>query len=90
MNKKILNLSFIKKLLPLDIQIVNLAYSQSNELGQVALKDSIAGLRKMIVADVGNFVNGMNLEYRTYVVGLLSGIQDEYRDDATATVVGFR
>ncbi len=84
---KKINKVFISKLLPIDVKIVTLAFSVSETLGLAALDNSISEFRKLLVRDVGPFINGMNIEYRSYVIGLLSSIDDRHKDSAVMHIL---
>ncbi len=79
---KIINQTFISELLVVDIQIVNMAFNRSEGLGLAALRNSISEFRHLLEKDVGSFINGMNIEYRSYLVGLLTGIYDGFKECA--------
>lgn len=79
---KIVNQSFISELLAVDIQIVNMAFNISEQVGIAALRNGISEFSQLLVRDVGSFINGMNIEYRSYLIGILTGIDDKYKESA--------
>ncbi|CAA6807542.1 MAG: Unknown protein [uncultured Sulfurovum sp.] len=76
--------SFVNELLVVDIELVNLAFSHSDKLGVSALGNSVDSFRTLLESDVGPFINGMNLEYRSYIVGMLQGINEKYLEASMA------
>ena len=82
-----INPEFIEKLLEVDIEIANTAFRISTEVGVAAVKNCVSEFRNLLVREIGPFINGMNMEYRSYVIGLLIGIRDEYKPDATKALV---
>lgn len=79
--------TFVSELLIVDIQLINLAFSHSEKLGQSAISNSMYSFRELLVKDIGPFINSMNVEWRCYVLGLLNGVNDKYKDSAMMHII---
>lgn len=64
--------SEIIQLCKVDAEIINKALSVSKSLGIAAIKNSISNYHDLLFSHKGNFVPNMDLDYRIYIVNLLS------------------
>lgn len=80
-------LSQLTELCETDAMLVNTSFGLSERLGIAAIKESISSFTIFLTKQHGNFIPGMSLEYRTYIVGLLEKINDDYKDAALAAIL---
>jgi hypothetical protein len=78
---------FTTKLLEIDVNIINTAFMISKEAGEAAMHNAIYGFCEILSKDIGSFMGGMNLEYRSYITGLLSGIESQFLPTATKIIL---
>ena len=77
-----------KAIVPLDIQIVNMAFGLSLALGKRAIRNCVQEFEAYRVRVEGKkIISQMDLEYRMYVVDLLLGIDEGYLADALGAVM---
>jgi len=82
-----INGTFITTVLKIDTEIVNKGFEISKEMGIAATKNCISEFRNLLVKEFGDFVNGMNMQYRTYIVGLLEGIKEEHLPEVMRVIL---
>ena len=82
-----INVAFINTVLKLDTEIVNKGFEISNDIGIAATKNCISEFRTLLVKEFGEFINGMNMQYRIYIVGLLQGIKEEYLPEVMRVIL---
>ena len=80
-------LNQLTKLCEIDAMFINTSFGASEELGIAAIEESISSFTIFLTKQHGNFIPGMNIKYRTYIVGLLEKINDNYKDAALAAIL---
>ncbi len=56
-------------------------------MGILCLKNSISSFKNFLLLTQGNFINGMNMTYRMFIVGLAMNIEEKYLDSAMAAIL---
>ena len=62
----------ITQLAEVDAEIINKALTVSENLGIIAIKDSIGNYTNIIKSHKRDFVPNLDLDYRTYIIKLLA------------------
>lgn len=70
-----------------DAENINAGFEINNEIGKLFLLNSIYDFREYLVKLEGEFINGMNMNYRNYVTLLLLNINKKFQDEATKEVI---
>lgn len=60
--------------------LINTMYQQSADAGGLAYQSAVASFADFLRQSEGQFVPGMNLKYRHFVVQLLQHIEEPYRN----------
>jgi hypothetical protein len=66
---------------------INLLFSKSKVVALVYTNDAIKSFHKRLEGIKGAFVPGMDIEYRSFILKLLSCIDEEYLPDVTKEVI---
>lgn len=74
-------------LIATEAENINEAFEKSILLGTLFLHSAINDFLALLVKDQGEFINGMNLDYRCFVTGLLQAIDKRFSDVAMREVL---
>lgn len=77
----------LEELCDLDAKLINQSFAISTSLGISAMQSSIASFEGFLFKQYGNFIPSMNLEYRTYVVGILKRVDEKYTSESIMAVL---
>lgn len=80
-------IALVEKLAATDATLVNMAFGDSERLGLDAIKNSTDSFEGYLRTNNPMFIHGMSIEWRTYLIKLLQGIDDQYRDVATSAIL---
>jgi hypothetical protein len=80
-------IALVEKLAETDARLINMAFCDSESFGITTLKNSTDSFEGFLRASNPMFIRGMSIEWRTYLIKLLQGIDDQYRDVATAKII---
>lgn len=80
----------IKLLAKIESENINNGYLLSVKMGELYILNALSGFRCFLEKTDGKFINGMNINYRFFVVELLKNITPKYKYFALGTILGFR
>ncbi len=80
-------MDLIKQLGSTDAELINLAFGVSETLGVAAMDNSMQSFQVFLREANPKFIPALSIEWRVYLVKLLLGIDDQYRDVVMARVL---
>jgi len=80
-------LEMIKELAVMESQAINKAFKVGNTTGALLINNSLSSFADHLRSTKVNFIPQMDIEYRTFVIDILVGIDGQYKELALKTVV---
>ena len=78
----------IKKLIEIECEMINFSFGISIHLGRKAILNSISEFYNWLCRYEGKKIFApMNMDYRTFVIGVLNGVDEEYVENAVEAVL---
>lgn len=81
------DLERIKGLCKMEAEVINMMFEMSEEYGLDMLMNSTLSFEKYLRSQNKMFIRSLSIEYRTFVVTLLTLIDERYRAKATAKMI---
>ncbi|MDD3467563.1 MAG: hypothetical protein PHE67_10485 [Campylobacterales bacterium] len=80
-------LDSLRELFKIEAEAVNIAFNKSVKEGLVMLSSSIDSFENLLIMQKGNFVRGVDLDYRIFIEGLLENIDAKYTDHVMSQII---
>ena len=80
----------LDELIKVEVELINFCYSISHNSGNMAVKNSLHEFYDYLCRYEGKskIYAPMNMDYRTFVIGVLKGIDERYIESAIPVVLG--
>ena len=81
----------INELIETEVKMINFCFNVSIDNGEKAILNSISEFYNWLCRYEGKKIFApFSLEYRSFVIGILKGVDDEYVEYATRVVLGLK
>jgi len=77
----------IKHLAEMEASAVNIAFGVGTEEGNFLIKNAVSSFSEHLKGTKINFIPAMDVEYRVFVVELLSKIEERYKSDSVKSLL---
>lgn len=80
-----------KELILVEVELIEIAFSLNDRLGERAVRSALDNFYSYLCNALdSNFLPAMNMEYRKYVIDLISALPDKILPKAMPVILGLR